>query len=136
MSDRHEREPKLFISHTQQDADLARKLLRALGKLGIDAWTFEDDSTAKHIAAKLEKLRVTSCYVVLVSDKALNSPNVNFEIGAAIGLEKKLIPVFLTRHARRDAPRPLRSRIGIFAEHMSPDDIAARIVGSIEREAA
>ncbi len=135
MSDRHEKEPKLFVSYTHQDADLARKLRRALGKLGIE--TFEDAGYAGHVGAELEKkLRVASCYVVLVSDKSVNSPNVNFEIGAAIGLEKKLIPVFLTRHARRDAPAPLRTRVGIFAEHMSPDDIAARIVGSIEREAA
>lgn len=126
--------PKVFISHSRKDAQLARKLERALGKRAMQTRLLRQGDS---FATELEKaLRAASCYVVLVSDDALRSPTVNFEIGAAIGQGKKLIPVFLTKRARHHAPAPLRERDGILAEHMSADDIADRIVGAIERVAA
>ena len=133
-------ERSVFISYSHKDAQLARKLGRALGKRAMHTPGLVSDASMRmghSFAAELERaLRAASCYVVLVSDAALQSPSVNFEIGAAIGQEKKLIPVFLTRRAFRDAPVPLRERTGILAEHMSADDIADRIVGAIERAAA
>jgi hypothetical protein len=129
--------PEVFISHAREDALLARRLRQALGRQGLQAFTLEEIRSGKNVVDMVEiALRTASYYVVLVSEQALSSPSVNFEIGAAIGQEKKLIPVFLTKHAQRGAPAPLRHRVGIFAEHMSPDDIAARIVGSIEAKAA
>jgi TIR domain-containing protein len=92
------------------------------------------------VAARAEKigkaLRAATCYVVLISEDALSSPNVNFEIGAALGSHKKLLPVFLSKRAKRKALALLKRRRGILAEGLSPNDIADRVAQAIEKEAA
>ncbi|MFZ0889062.1 MAG: toll/interleukin-1 receptor domain-containing protein [Candidatus Binataceae bacterium] len=128
---------RVFVSYTHKDAPLAHKLFKALSERGMEVWTDAKLATGASFRESVAKaLRSASCYIVLVSDEALSSRSVNFEIGAALGQEKQLIPVFLTKHAHREAPPLLRKRVGVVAERMSADDIAEHVVKAIERAAA
>lgn len=83
-----------------------------------------------------QALQSASWYIVLISEDALVSPYVNFEIGAALGSHKKLLPVFLSKRAKRKALALLKRMKGILAEGLSPKDIAERVAQAIEKEAA
>jgi hypothetical protein len=73
---------------------------------------------------------------MLISEDALASPYVNFEIGAALGSHKKMLPVFLSKRTRRKAYALLRHLKGILAEGLTPKDIADKVAQAIEKEAA
>jgi TIR domain len=130
--------PSVFISYSRKDVALARKLQSRLGKLGVRAWLdVKQVHEGKSVLREIENaLRTASCYVVLMSDEALTSPKVNFEIGAAIGQEKRLIPVFLSKHASRNTLARLKRARGISAEGLSPNDIADRVAEVIQKAAA
>ena len=97
----------------------------------------EKIETGSAVAAQIEQaMRAADWYVVLVSEEALNSPSVNFEIGAAMGGHKKLLPVFLSRSVQRKAQTPLRQFRGILAVGLSATDIADKVAEAIQKEAA
>jgi hypothetical protein len=69
--------------------------------------------------------------IVFVSATALRSPSINFEIGAAVGGDKKVVPVFLTEAARRDALALLSAVQGIDAHDLKPNEVAAQIADAV-----
>jgi hypothetical protein len=126
-----------FISHTASESSFAQALSKALSARGLHAWAPEKLNGGHQSAEKIgHALRAARWYVVLISESALSSPNVNFEIGAALAGQKKMLPVFLSKRARRKAHAPLRHFKGILAEGLSPKDIADRVAQAIEKEAA
>jgi TIR domain len=128
---------RVFISHSHSDTPTARALSKALGEHGLEALWVDTVDAGSEMTRKLENaLRSAGWYIVLVSEDALSSPNVNFEIGAAMGGKKRVLPVFLTRSAQRKASSPLNGFSGILAEGLSPKAIADKVAQAIEKEAA
>lgn len=128
---------RVFISYSHSDSSTARALSKALSERGLEASWVEAIDAGSQWAHKLEQaLRSASWYIVLVSEDALRSPNVNFEIGAAMGGKKRVLPVFLSRSAQRKVSSPLSGFSGILAEGLSPKDIADKVAQAIEKEAA
>jgi TIR domain-containing protein len=127
----------VFISHAATESSVANALSKTLNEHGIQAWSPDRREINQHAAHMLEQaLHSASWYVVLISEDALDSPYVNFEIGAALGSQKKMLPVFLTKRAKRKALALLKRRRGILAEGLSPKDIADKVAQAIEKEAA
>lgn len=88
---------KVFISHAPENEGLARKLGKALKGAGWDVWDDEQilpgDNWAEKIGQALEE---SQAMVVLLTDAALSSSNVHWEIGYALGekrFKNRLIPV-------------------------------------------
>ena len=129
---------QIFISHSASDSSTAKALSKALSERGLRASSWvETAAFGAQIARTLEQaLRSADWYIVLVSEDALKSPNVNFEIGAAIGGKKRVLPVFLSRSAQRKVGSSLRGFSGILAEGLSPKAIADKVAQAIEKEAA
>jgi TIR domain len=128
--------PRIFISYSYSDTSTAKALSKALSDHGLETLWVDTDAGSE-VARKLgNALRSAGWYVVLVSEDSLSSPNVNFEIGAAMGGKKKLLPVFLTRSALKKARSPLNGFDGILVEGLSPKAIAEKVVQVIEKEAA
>ena len=75
-----------------------------------------------------ETLGSAGICVVLLSDKTLLSPWVFFELGAAIGGRKRLVLVYLSDRAWRDAPSSLRRAASIHATTLRPEEVADRVV--------
>ncbi|MEA3345008.1 MAG: toll/interleukin-1 receptor domain-containing protein [Chloroflexota bacterium] len=90
---------KVFISHTQHDDVLARKIADALQESGLDVWDdryiMPGDNWAEKVSQALEE---SQAMVVLISPEALQSKWVRREIEYALGKKdysRKLIPVFV-----------------------------------------
>ena len=91
---------KVFISHAHKDAALARKVATVLRESGLDVWDEEYEiMPGENWAEKIsEALRESEAMVVLLTPEALESSNVLWEIGYALGkesYEKRLIPVIV-----------------------------------------
>ena len=120
---------RIFISHSRADSQFARALSRALTR---DGWNVVSDLMMMRVGARLtdeleRALDSSSWYVVIVSDAALRSPWVNFELGAALGQRKRVLPIFRSRKAMRQATGPLSEIAGIVAEGLRPTAVAEKL---------
>ncbi len=129
---------RVFLSYSHDQKPYVRAVAHELGLRGVGTWLDEDQmSVGEPLHARLEDaLRTTRTVVVFLTSSALTSPWLNFEIGAAVGAEKRLIPVFLSAAARRGAPSILLGPDGIEAFDLKPEQVAERIAGAIDASAA
>ena len=86
---------KVFISHTARDADWARSFAKALQVRGITVWFDEFDvQPGESLRDALESgLRNSDVLVALLDAEAPARPNLFFELGAAIGMGKRVVPI-------------------------------------------
>ena len=87
-------EPKVFISYAHSDQEWARQFADALGQAGFKVG-IEFDLSRGDIGqdAMEESLRDSDFIVVLVRPDSLDRPKLYFEIGAALGMKKTIIPI-------------------------------------------
>jgi TIR domain len=91
---------KVFISHAQKDKPLAQRVAAILRESGLDVWddayeVMPGENWAEKIA---QALKESEAMVVLLTPEALESSNVLWEIGYALGKEtydNRLIPVIV-----------------------------------------
>jgi hypothetical protein len=127
---------KIFISHSAGDSAVAYKLAHALASHGWTALSDESIAPGANFADEIgRRLRSASMFLVLVSEEALVSPTLNFEVGAALGQNKPVFAVFLSRHARNKAHSPLTQASAIMAEGLSPSAIANEVVKAVKAAA-
>jgi hypothetical protein len=125
---RQVKSPQIFISHTGRDSQFARALSQALESEGLATWYVSLARTTEPIQRELaEALKASSWYVVLLSDEALDSSWVNFELGAAMGQGKHVLPVYLSESARRRSPAHLSTVEGIRATDLRPREVASKV---------
>ena len=105
----------------------AERVVSALRASNISGWLDQSDIAAGvGIASAVRNaLKQSSAVVVLLSPRALQSQWVQFEIGAAEALGKKIVPVIVSgEHLEREFPDILKDRQWIDARHRSRDDLA------------
>jgi nucleoside 2-deoxyribosyltransferase len=85
---------KVFISHTARNTEWARSFAKALKERGVSVWFDEFDvQPGEPLREALEAgLRNSDVFVALL-DEAPAKPNLFFELGAAIGMGKKVVPI-------------------------------------------
>jgi len=112
--------PRVFISYARRDADWARSFAQALKQRGVSVWFDEFDvRPGESWRDALEwALRNSDVLVALWDPEYASKPNVFFELGAAIGMGKKVVSIVpkdldpaslpfdlrLRRHLVRDSP--------------------------------
>ena len=86
---------KVFISHQAHDTDWARSFAKALKERGISVWFDEFDvQPGESWRDALESgLRESDVLVALLDADAPAKPNLLFELGAAIGMGKRVVPI-------------------------------------------
>jgi hypothetical protein len=113
----------------------AKRLVKALSDDVVVSQPTDHHGVGKGSESIMKRIRkqldLASAVIVLVSEKSLDSPWVNFEIGAALGLDKVVIPIFLSRSAQRLAPKALCEIEGIVAEGVSSRVVAERVIERI-----
>ena len=87
-------EPRVFISHSAEDADWALSFARAQDR-GVSVWFDEfevrpGDSVRDALEAGL---RTSDVLVTLVDVDCPSKPNLFFELGAALGIGKTVVPI-------------------------------------------
>jgi len=117
----------IVISHTSTDAAYAKALAAELRALGLKSFT----AAGARSVAKMEKIRealtAAEWFVVLVSDRSLWSPWINFEFGAALGQGKRVLPVYLSAAAKRRSLHQFRHLKGVSVANSPPADAARKI---------
>ena len=125
----------VFISYAHSDEDEVRSLVKALHENSVTGWLDSADiaageSISSSVRAALKRSKVV---IVLLSPRALHSEWVQFEIGAAEALEKKIIPVILSGdHLEEQLPDILRTRGWIDARHRPSDEVIRDVRRAVE----
>ncbi len=119
--------PKVFISYSRPDADWARSFAEALMKLGLNVWFDEFEiQPGESLRDGLESgLRESDVFVVLIDPNYPSKPNVFFELGAAIGMGKKLVPIVPKEVEISSLPLELRLRKFLVKD--SPEETAEEL---------
>ena len=104
--------PSVFISHSISDENWVREFANSLEQRGLNVW-FDSHSIplGQSWTEAIEKgLRESNVIVLLVTPDSLKRPNLFFEIGAAMGMGKRLVPVVSKDLDPSALPASLRER--------------------------
>jgi MTH538 TIR-like domain (DUF1863). len=124
--------PKIFISYSHSEHEWAREFAASLVRNGLNVWFDEFNIKAGQLLSDaLEKgLRESDAVVLLIDSTNINRPNLFFEIGAALGMNKKIIPIVPEGFEAHKLPLSLQ-RIK-FLVQKSPEETAKELVTAIE----
>ena len=113
------------------DAGWARSFAKALKDRGVPVWFHEREAPPgkRFLEAMETALRDSDVIVALIDPKRTLSPALSFEIGAAIGMGKKVIPVV----AREVDPSSLPAyfRLRRYLVRQSPEETAEELSNTI-----
>lgn len=88
---------KIFISHSSKDKWAARRISDDLISLGVDTFLDEKDiETGQSIDSSIRaNLKNCDDFLIILSPASIKSEWVLLELGGALALEKKIIPILL-----------------------------------------
>ncbi len=126
--------PRVFISYSSQDRDWAQAFAQSLKELGAEVWLDQwKIAPGQDWPSTLEKgLRESDIIAVVVNLADVLRPNLLFEVGAAVGMGKRVVPILTKESRSTDLPYPLRVRQGILRE--TPEETAKKLVAATHRE--
>ena len=124
--------PTIFISHSSADRDWARAFAKSMLEIGANIWFDEfnikpGDSISELIEIGLRK---SSTVVLLVTDESLRNHNFFFELGAALGMNKKIIPIVPKDFAVSSLPLSIQLRKYLIRK--SPEETARELAEGLE----
>jgi TIR domain len=123
---------RIFLSYTDDETPFVRSVAAELVRRGIDArLDIEGLHVGREVSDQLQDALRSSSVLVAFLGRTTDSPWLNFEIGAALGEAKTVLPVFLSSQARESAPPVVRGFHGIDAYDMKPAEVAEGIAGAI-----
>lgn len=122
-------ESQCFVGHDFGQKDLRVKLERALKQLGLKPYFADKEVTGEFILTKVCKKILTTRASIVDLTKA--NPNVYFELGLAVGLNK---PVFLVLKSDESVPSLLESFVKIsFTNYVALEtQIVAEVPGWLQ----
>jgi hypothetical protein len=102
----------VFISYSHKDEPWASELAESLKAEGVQAWYDQAQiAPGDRISDKIgDALRESRIVIQVVSPESLQSPWTFFELGAALGDNKIIIPVLRDGVAPDQIPAALRNR--------------------------
>lgn len=105
-------EPKVFISYSHDDAEWVHRFAEALREQDVQVWLDDwEIRLGDSIAAAIEAgLRGSDFIVLILTQANAHRPNVAFELGAAIGMGKPVIPIIPADLESSAIPFPFRAR--------------------------
>ncbi len=129
---------KVFISYSHRDSDEAwrKEFVNALEQRGVDVWIDEErirpgDSISDAIEAGL---RGSDTIIYLINPESVKSANLYFELGAALGMNKRLVAVVPQDIDISRLPQPFRVRK--FLWRQSPKETADAFLCDVTGKAA
>jgi hypothetical protein len=119
---------KIFISHSGGDRQWVRDFAAALRSQGSEVWLDEWQlRPGEPIQKGLEKgLRESDVVAFIVTPESVHRGSFLFELGAAIGMGKRAVPIVGDDVLSSDLPSPLRARFALRKE--SPDETAKKLL--------
>jgi len=125
------KKPSVFISHSACAADWARLFAQALKQRGVTVWIDDlDVRPGESWRDALESgLRGSDVIVALVDPEYPAKPNLFFELGAAIGMEKKVVSIVPKGLDPKDLPLDVRLRRYLIQD--SPEQTAEELSNTL-----
>jgi hypothetical protein len=123
---------KIFISYSNADRSWAREFAKSLSGTGADVWFDEFNiKPGDSISESVEKgLRGSDMVVLLINDQSVDSSNFFFELGAAVGMNKKIVPIVPEGFSVSKLPLSVRRRKYLIRK--SPKETAKELAVGLE----
>jgi TIR domain len=125
--------PEVFISYSHADTDPAwvREFARALEAEKLSVWLDSEQlKPGDRWAEGLERaLRESVAIIAIVGPSSAGSSALFWELGAALGMGKRVIPVVPTEFEASRLPYPLRARHAL--RQGSPEQTAKLVAATI-----
>jgi len=128
---------RVFLSYARGDEDVARELAAGFRDAELSGWMDQSDiATGKAIADKVkESLQQASAIVVLVSERSLKNQWVQFELGAALGMGKSIIPILIGEAGIESSlPEWLQGMVYLDARGRPMKDIAKEVAHALSSQ--
>jgi hypothetical protein len=87
---------RVFISHAEEDSDLAQELARGLERAGFGTWYYERDGVApgpSYLARIAEAIENNDALLLLITHSSLKSHQVEREVDKAHELARPIVPL-------------------------------------------
>jgi len=122
----------VFISHSARDADWARSFAQALKEKGVNVWFDEFDvHPGESVRDALEAgLRGSDVLVALLDAESPSRPNLFFELGAAIGMGKRVVAIVPKNLDPSVLPLDVRLRRYLIRE--TPEQTAEQLSNTLQ----
>ena len=122
--------PRVFVSYSHKEAAWAKEFAQALSQRGLQVWIDQLAVQAgESIREAVEKgLRESDIFVTLIAPSTLSSPSLFFELGAAIGMGKRVVAIVPEDFDPAQLPLPLRTRR--FLIKRTPEATAGELLGT------
>lgn len=126
---------KVFISHAHSDNNWALRFATAMIESGVNVWfDLFDIKAGEPLSEAIEKgLRDSDIVVLLINPENVNRPNLFFELGAAVGMKKTIIPIVPENFDPHRLPLPLQ-RIK-FVVRATPEETARELASQLVKAA-
>jgi hypothetical protein len=120
--------PKIFLSHSHADHAWVRSFAEALQGGGATVWLDEWDLRPEDLSlAPLERaLRGSDIVACVITPEGARLPNFWFELGAAVGMGKRFVPIISGDFDASALPHSLHVRQ--FLRRTSPEETARRLL--------
>ena len=130
-------EPKVFISYSRDDADWVRRFAEALREQSVSVWLDEwQISVGESLREAIESgLRSNDAIVVVLSEASAQRPAIFFELGVALGMGKRLIPVVPQSLETSALPFDIRL-LRRYVTKGPPDVVAREVAEGLKGKAA
>lgn len=129
-------EPQVFISYSHEDAEWVLQFAEALRTQSVNVWLDEWQVTpGEPLREAIEAgLRSSDAIVAILSRTNAQRPNVLFELGVALGMGKRLIPIVPVDLESSAIPFGLRRRR--YLKRGAPDEAAREVAEALKGKAA
>ena len=106
------KEYDIFLSYPPEDRDWVKRLAIALTEQGLHVWYDEIEiKPGDMLLDRMEKgLRESTYMVIVITLEAVHSNWQAVELGAALALQKPLIPIVAEDVPSKDIPGPIKLR--------------------------
>lgn len=125
---------KVFISHSFTDREWVSRFAKLLEDRGIDTWLdIWSLSPGEPFIKQLEAaLRGSDVIVAILAPGESVNPNILFEMGVALGMKKRLLPIV---SANADSPRLPSDLAGLMSiARGTPEETAEVVSSAIARQ--
>jgi hypothetical protein len=123
---------KVFVSHSSEDADWARSFAKALKERGVTVWLedFEVKPGESWGGANESALRSSDVLVPLLDGESSSTRIFFFELGAAIAMGKRVVPILA--RGLDPAVLPPKVRLRPYLVRDTPEQTAEDLSDTLE----
>jgi hypothetical protein len=128
----------IFLSYASEDKNRAAELINQLAQRpNLHVFTADKMSAGEDWQSRIKKeLSASDFFLVLLSPTSIQSKWVQFELGAAWGLNKFIIPVVTSHDLVNKIPVELAGLQIVEMEHLKKSDAISEIMDLYEKAAA